>query len=137
MTQIATVEKLIDATHAEIAVMRESACGHDCGGCIGCGGDARAIRAVARNYVKALPGDKVIVESSTRKIMRIVFIVYVVPFICFFAGYGAVSGFLRLGDGISGFCGALAFLIGLLPAWTYNRRVKASGSMQYDIIRRV
>lgn len=137
MTQIATVEKLIDATHAEIAVMRESACGHDCGGCAGCGGDARAVRAVARNRVNAVPGEKVVVESSTRKVMQIVFIVYVVPFVCFFAGYGAVRGLLQLGDGISGLFGAAAFLIGLLPALAYNRRVKASGSMQYDIIRRV
>ena len=30
MTQVATIEKLLDADHAEIAVARQSACAHDC-----------------------------------------------------------------------------------------------------------
>ena len=30
MTQIATVERIIDTDHAEISVPRKSACGHDC-----------------------------------------------------------------------------------------------------------
>ena len=33
MTQIATVERIIDADHAEISVPRKSACGHDCEEC--------------------------------------------------------------------------------------------------------
>ena len=30
MTQIATVERILDTDHAEISVPRKSACGHDC-----------------------------------------------------------------------------------------------------------
>ena len=37
MTQIATVERILDDTHAEISVPRKSACGHDCEECAGCG----------------------------------------------------------------------------------------------------
>ena len=37
MTQIATVERIIDSDHAEISVPRKSACGHDCEECAGCG----------------------------------------------------------------------------------------------------
>ena len=37
MTQIATVERILDADHAEISVPRKSACGHDCEECAGCG----------------------------------------------------------------------------------------------------
>ncbi len=33
MTQIATVERILDDTHAEISVPRKSACGHDCEEC--------------------------------------------------------------------------------------------------------
>ena len=37
MTQVATVERILDKTHAEISVPRKSACGHDCEECAGCG----------------------------------------------------------------------------------------------------
>ena len=35
MTQIATVEKILDSQHAIISVPRKSACGHDCEECAG------------------------------------------------------------------------------------------------------
>ena len=35
MTQIATVERIIDRDHAVISVPRKSACGHDCEECAG------------------------------------------------------------------------------------------------------
>ena len=47
MTQIATVERILDDTHAEISVPRKSACGHDCEECAGCGVSGVSV------YVKA------------------------------------------------------------------------------------
>ena len=135
MTQIATVEKLIDAQYAEISVPRESACGHDCAGCGGCGMIAQSVHAVAKNLVGARPGDKVVVESSTKKVLSIVVLVYVVPFVCFFLGYAFSASFLGFKDGISGLLGFLCFLIGVVPALLYNRHVKMSGSLQYSIVR--
>lgn len=66
MTQIATVEKLLPGGYAEISVPRKSACGHDCEECAGCGMTGAAIRARAKNNADARPGDKVVVESSTK-----------------------------------------------------------------------
>ena len=66
MTQIATVEKLLPGGYAEISVPRKSACGHDCEECAGCGMTGAAIRARAKNNADAQPGDKVVVESSTK-----------------------------------------------------------------------
>ena len=81
MTQIATVEKLLPGGYAEIFVPRKSACGHDCEECAGCGMTGAAIKARAKNDPNAQPGEKVVVESSTRKL------VYVLPVVCFLLGY--------------------------------------------------
>ena len=59
MTQIATVEKILDDTHAEISVPRKSACGHDCEECAGCGVSGVSVYAKALNTVGAQPGQKV------------------------------------------------------------------------------
>ena len=87
MTQIATVEKILDSQHAIISVPRKSACGHDCEECAGCGISGTAIRAKAINTVGAKIGQKVVVESSTEKMLGIVALVYLTPIVLFFAGY--------------------------------------------------
>ena len=136
MTQIATVEKIIDAEYAEIAVPRQSACGHDCADCAGCGmTGGYSVHAVARNPVQAKPGDKVVVEGSTKKVLGVAALVYVVPFICFFLGYAFGHGVFSLGDGMSGLVGAIFFALGLIPALLYNRYAKKTGTLQYDIVR--
>jgi len=76
MTQIATVEKVLAGGYAEISVPRKSACGHDCEECAGCGMTGAAIHARARNDVGAQKGDKVVVESSTKKLLGVVALVY-------------------------------------------------------------
>ena len=87
MTQIATVERILDAGHAEISVPRKSACGHDCEECAGCGISGTAIRARAVNPIGAAPGQKVVVESSTKKMLRIITLGYFTPLALFFACY--------------------------------------------------
>ena len=87
MTQIATVERIIDTDHAEISVPRKSACGHDCEECAGCGVSGAAVHAKAANPIGALPGQKVVVESSTQKMLGIVAFVYLIPVALFLAGY--------------------------------------------------
>ena len=83
MTQIATVEKILPGGMAEISVPRKSACGHDCEECAGCGMTGAAIRARARNDVGAQKGDKVVVESSTKKLLGVVALVYLLPVVGF------------------------------------------------------
>ena len=72
MTQIATVERILDDTHAEISVPRKSACGHDCEECAGCGVSGVSVYVKALNTVGARPGQKVVVESDTKKMLKIV-----------------------------------------------------------------
>ena len=52
MTQIATVEKILNEGYAEVSVPRKSACGHDCEECAGCGVTGTAVHARARNPMK-------------------------------------------------------------------------------------
>ena len=87
MTQIATVERIIDADHAEISVPRKSACGHDCEECAGCGVTGAAVHARALNPIGARPGQKVVVQSDTNKMLRIVALVYLTPVLLFLVGY--------------------------------------------------
>ena len=79
MTQIATVERILDPNHAVISVPRKSACGHDCEECAGCGVSGAAVKAKAVNPIGAHPGQKVVVQSDTQKMLRIVALVYATP----------------------------------------------------------
>lgn len=70
MTQIATVKRLIGESQAEVLVRRQSACGHSCEACGGCGPESAAqMTAMADNTLGACPGDTVRVESESRRVL--------------------------------------------------------------------
>ena len=92
MTQIATVEKILPGGFVEISVPRKSACGHDCEECAGCGMTGAAIHARAKDPVGVRPGQKVVVESATRKILGVVALVYLLPVVGFLLGYFLSAG---------------------------------------------
>lgn len=132
MTQIATVEKLLPGGYAEISVPRKSACGHDCEECAGCGMTGAAIKARAKNDVGASAGQKVVVESSTKKLLGVVAVVYLLPVICFLLGYFLTEGLTegwRYAIAIG--AAALSFLVSV---W-YDRRAKKQESLTYAIMR--
>ena len=91
MTQIATVKRKLEPGFVEISVPRKSACGHDCEECAGCGVSGASVYARASNPIGAQPGQKVVVESSTKKMLRIVVLVYLIPVVLFLAGYVITS----------------------------------------------
>ena len=57
MIQKAVVKKILDENHAQIEVQRQSACGHDCEKCGGCGAPTERVQATAINSVAAKVGD--------------------------------------------------------------------------------
>lgn len=133
MTQIATVEKILDSRYAVISVPRKSACGHDCEECAGCGVTGAAVQAKAANPIGASPGQKVVVESDTGKMMRIILLVYLTPIVLFLAGY-LLTWFLSssaLRYGIAG----LGFLGGIAIAMVYDRRLRDQGGLSFRIVR--
>ena len=133
MTQIATVERIIDQSHAEISVPRKTACGHDCEECAGCGVTGAAVRTRALNPIGAKPGEKVVVESDTGKMMRIILLVYLTPMVLFMAGY-FLTWFLG-SDALRYGIAALGFAAGVAAAMAYDRRLRARGGLSFRIVR--
>lgn len=133
MTQIATVERILPGGMAEISVPRKSACGHDCEECAGCGVSGASVRAAARNQIGAEVGQKVVVESSTKKLLGVMLVVYILPFALFLLGYfctGALADeALRYGIAIA------AFVVGIIPALIYDRRMRRTGALTFTIVR--
>ena len=82
MTQIATVEKILPGGMAEISVPRKSACGHDCEECAGCGVSVQAC-ALSRATTPVRSGQKVVVESSTKNLLGVMLLVYLLPIVLF------------------------------------------------------
>ena len=122
MTQIATVEKILPGGFVEISVPRKSACGHDCEECAGCGMTGAAIHARAKDPVGVRPGQKVVVESATRKILGVVALVYLLPVVGFLLGYFLSEG---LAEGVRY---AIAIGAAAFPALAIAARCIPSGA---------
>ena len=134
MTQIATVERILDSNHAVISVPRKSACGHDCEVCAGCGVSGAAVEAIALNQIGARPGEKVVVQSSTKKMLGIVALVYTTPIVLFILGYlmmVAVSASVSIQYTVA----IAGFLAGIVIAILYDRRLRAQGGLSFTIVR--
>lgn len=132
MTQIATVERLLDDGFAEISVPRKSACGHDCEECAGCGMTGAAIKARARNSAEAQPGDKVVVESSTKKLFGVIALVYLLPVIFFLLGYFLTEG---MAENLRYVIAIAAAVVSFLPSILYDRYAKRRETLTYEIVR--
>ena len=134
MIQIATIERIINNDYAVISVPRKSACGHDCEECAGCGVSGAAVKAKALNPIGALPGQKVVVESSTQKMLGIVAYVYLIPVALFILGYLAMV-FLGAGVALQYSVAIAGFVLGIVFAILYDRRLKAQGGLVFTIVR--
>lgn len=134
MTQIATVERIIDADHAEISVPRKSACGHDCEECAGCGVTGAAVHARALNPIGARPGQKVVVQSDTNKMLRIIALVYLTPVLLFLAGY-FITMAVTSSAAIQYLAAGTGFAAGILLAVFYDRRLRQRGGLSFQIVR--
>ena len=132
MTQIATVEKILSDGYAEISVPRKSACGHDCEECAGCGMTGAAIYARAKNLPNAQPGQKVVVESSTGKLLGVVAVVYVLPVVFFLLGYFLSVG---LAESVRYVIAIAAAALALIPIVLYDRYDKRHEILTYTILR--
>ena len=133
MTQIATVERILDENHAEISVPRKSACGHDCEECAGCGVTGAAVKARANNPIGAQPGEKVVVESSTKKLLGVVALVYLLPVVGFLLGYFLTEGLMTENwRYVTALAAAALFF---LPSVFYDRHARKNESLTYTILR--
>lgn len=136
MTQITTVEKIINHTYAEVSVLRASACGHDCEKCGGCGAESVTIMVQAKNPLDAQPGQKVIVESSTAEVMYMVTLVYLLPMTALVLGGVIMSLFTNI-TGIQISAAAVCMALALIPAKRYDQLLRKNGKTSFTIVRLV
>lgn len=135
MIQTAKVTRVLDNGTAEVAVKRQSACGHDCSKCGGGCSElmvSSTVAVVAANPVLAMPGDMVRVESSTGGVLKAAVVVYLVPFILFFLGY-FICAAAHLGGGVSAAVGGIGFAVGVLLAVLLDRQVRRDRSITFCI----
>ena len=133
MTQIATVTGLPAPGQAEVAVARQTACGHDCEHCGGCA--ARTAKLVVRACT-AIPvevGDRVELYSDNR-VLGAAALVYGLPVVLFLLGYLLPSSLPEPGRCL---CGGLGFALGLAGAIACDRLVKKRSGISYRIVRKL
>lgn len=133
MKQIATVKRMLGSGIAEVTVARETACGHDCESCGGCGTKAGSISVCARTDLSLVPGDKVEIYSDNR-VIGFAALVYLLPLVLFFAGYLMVP-FLR--EELRYLCGGIGFSVGIAAAVFGDRAVRRRNAISYEIIRKM
>lgn len=118
MQQNAVVKELLPGNRARLLVQRQTACGHDCSKCGGCGEMyTKPIFLEVPNSIQAKVGDVVKVEGSSKNVLGLAAVVYVIPFILFFLLYGIAAS---MGSGIPGVFGVIGLAIGLLCAKLVN-----------------
>lgn len=133
MRQYATVTKLIGNGLAEVVVARETACGHDCENCGGCGAAGGSISVRARTGIPVVPGDKVEIYSDNR-VLGFAAAVYLVPVVWFFIGYLMVPHFE---EWLRYLCGGAGFALGIAAAVILDRRVRKRNAVSYQITRKI
>jgi len=133
MTQIATVDALLENGYVEISVPRKSACGHDCENCAGCGMTGAAVKATAKDPVGVSVGQKVVVESSTKKLLGVVALVYVLPIVLFLLGY--FLSYSLSSEGVRYAIAIGAAAVAFVPCVLYDRYAKKHGTLSYTIQR--
>ena len=122
MQQIAVVKRLLPDNQAELQVSRQTACGHDCSNCGGCGEIvSKPILVIADNSIGAEVGEAVMITGSSKQVLGLAAVLYVVPVVLFFALYG-VAAVLSLP--IPGLWGGIGFFGGICAAKKVNDRQK-------------
>ena len=132
MTQEGIVTKLCPDGMAEVAVTRMTACGGNCVSCESCMLQSE-VKALARNHAEAKPGQRVLIESRSSAVFGAVFLVYVMPLVCFLLGYGAAY-FAGLREELCILCSFLGLAVGA-ALLVLSQKGRRKASITYDITR--
>ncbi len=133
MKQIATVTRLIDPETVEVTVARQSACGHDCENCAGCGAQSSSLSVRAKTSIPVECGDRVELYSDNR-VLGYAALVYLAPVVMFLAGYLLFPSF---SEEIRYLCGGTGFALGIGAAVVCDRVVRRRSALTYQIIRKL
>ena len=134
MTQTAQVKQTFPNGTAQVAVVRQGACAHNCPECGGCMTAAQpTVTALAQNAVGAREGELVVVETENAQLMGIIAFVYLVPMVLLIAGYLVAQAF-GLTQGWCILAAVAAFAVSILLVVALDRRVKRRRALQFRIV---
>ena len=123
MTQTAQVKQTFPNGTAQVAVVRQGACAHNCSECGGCMTAAQpTVTALAQNAVGAREGELVVVETENAQLMGIIAFVYLVA-----QAFGLTQGWCIL-------AAVAAFAVSILLVVALDRRVKRRRALQFRIV---
>ncbi len=133
MTQVAQVKRILSPELAEIAVVRQGACSHNCSDCGGCMTAAQpTVTARAENRVGAREGELVVVETASAQLLGMMAFVYLLPMVLLIGGYIAAQA-----AGLTvGWCilvGLAAFAVSILLIVALDRWIKRTKRIQFKI----
>jgi sigma-E factor negative regulatory protein RseC len=133
MQQNAIVKELLPNDVARLQIQRQTACGHDCSKCGGCGEMYTApIFVEVKNSIHAEVGDLVTVEGSSKNVLGLAAIVYVIPFVLFFLFYGIAAA---LESTIPGVFAVLGLALGIVGAKLFNDYHKKHAKPVYSMTK--
>ena len=134
MTQTAQVTQIFPNGTAQVAVIRQGACAHNCSECGGCMTAAQpTVTALAQNSVGAREGELVVVETENAQLMGIIAFVYLVPMALLIAGYLAAQA-AGLTQGWCILAAVAAFAVSILLVVALDRSVKRRHALQFRIV---
>lgn len=114
---------------ARVLILRQSACSGDCHKCAGCGAVEQKLLLEAHNPIGAGVGELVTVSTRSGPVLAAAAVLYLMPVMLFLAGYLAGLCLWQRG----GLPGAAGFLLGLVLAVLYDRRVAGKKKTEYTI----
>lgn len=109
---------------AQVLHVRQSACSGDCHKCSGCGAVQQKMLLTVNNPIQAKPGQLVTIRSQSGPVLAAAAVLYLMPLAVFFLGYLALKSALG---------GCIGFLIGVLGAVVYDRKVLSKKKTIYTI----
>ena len=133
MTQDAIVTKVLPNNMAEVAVARTTACGGNCASCDSCMFQ-NELRAVARNPIGALPGQRVVIASKSSTVFGAIFLAYVMPLLLLIAGY-ILAHLAGAKEGLSIAASFFGLLLGAAILVLSQRLKKGKKTITFEIIR--
>ena len=129
MEQLVRVQMCNDDGTAQVIHVRQSACSGDCHQCSGCGAAKETLLLTAQNPIGARPGQMVTVRSESGPVLLDAAMLYMMPLVLFFVGYLIAQVLFQCGA----LGGCLAFVLGIILAAVYDRRVAAKRETIYTI----
>ena len=129
MEQLVRIKSVSDDNTAQVVAVRESACSGDCHKCSGCGAVRQVVEFQAINAIGARPGELVIVEAKSGPVLAAAAMLYILPMVLFFLGYLLGALLWEMGA----LTGCIAFVLGIVLAAVYDRKVARKQNTVYTI----